>query len=71
LTGIIEQNIRRGTNAMSIVLKNELNTAMLEKKHVMLKEGGQISTKLMGPMIIMLVVAMAIIMVPAFLSMNV
>lgn len=70
LSGIIEQNIRRGTNAMTIVLKNELNTARLEKKHTMLKEGGQISTKLMGPMIVMLIVAMVIVMVPAFMSMK-
>lgn len=70
LSGIIEQNMRRGTGAMTMVLKNELNAAMLEKKHTMLKEGGQISTKLMGPMIIMLIIAMVIIMVPAFMSMN-
>lgn len=43
---------------------------MIEKKNTMLKAGGKISTKLMGPMIVMLIVAMAIIMVPAFLSMN-
>ena len=70
LSGIIEQNIKRGTNAMSIVLKNELANAMLEKKNTMLKEGGQISTKLMGPMVIMLVITMTIIMVPAIMSMH-
>lgn len=70
LSGIIEQNIRRGTSALTIVLKNELESSMTEKKNVMLKEGGKISTKLMGPMIIMLVIAIAIIMIPAFMSMN-
>ena len=70
LSGIIEQNIRRGTNAMTMVLENELESSMIEKKNIMLKAGGKISTKLMGPMIVMLIVAMAIIMVPAFLSMN-
>lgn len=70
LSGIIEQNIRRGTNAMTVVLENELESSMIEKKNTMLKAGGKISTKLMGPMIVMLIVAMAIIMVPAFLSMN-
>ena len=70
LSGIIEQNIRRGTNAMTVVLENELESSMIEKKNSMLKAGGKISTKLMGPMIVMLIVAMAIIMVPAFLSMN-
>lgn len=70
LSGIIEQNIRRGTSALTIVLKNELESSMTEKKNIMLKEGGKISTKLMGPMIIMLVIAIAIIMIPAFMSMN-
>ena len=70
LSGIIEQNIRRGTNALTIVLKNELESSMLEKKNIMLKRGGQISTKLMGPMIIMLVISISLIMIPAFLSMK-
>lgn len=70
LSGLIEQNIRRGTNALTIVLKNELESSMFEKKNIMLKRGGQISTKLMGPMIIMLVISIAVIMAPAFLSMK-
>lgn len=70
LAGLIEQNIRRGTKELSLVLKSELKEAMNEKKNNMLKSGGQISTKLLGPMVIMLIIAIVIIMVPAFMSMG-
>jgi len=70
-TGLIEQNMKRGTKELTVALRNELNEALLEKKVNMQKKGGQISTKLMGPMIIMLIIAIAIIMVPAFMSMGV
>ncbi len=70
LAGLIEQNMRRGTKDLSLVLKAELKEAMNEKKNNILKNGGQISTKLLGPMVIMLVISIVIIMVPAFMSMG-
>lgn len=70
LAGLIEQNMRRGTKELSLVLKSELREAMIEKKNRMLKNGGQISTKLLGPMVMMLIISIVIIMVPAFLSME-
>lgn len=68
--GILEQNLRRGSRELSYALKTEVNSAVLEKKNATLKMGNYISTKLLGPMIVMLVVSMAIIMVPALLSIN-
>ena len=62
--------MRRGTKDLSIILKSELNEAMNEKKNNILKSGGQISTKLLGPMVIMLLISIVIIMVPAFMSMG-
>ena len=70
LAGLMEQNMRRGTKELSLVLKGELKEAMNEKKNQMLRNGGQISTKLLGPMVIMLLIAIVIIMVPAFMSMG-
>lgn len=70
LAGLMEQNMRRGTKELSLVLKNELKEAMNEKKNHMLKNGGQISTKLLGPMVVMLIISVVIIMVPAFMSME-
>lgn len=71
LTGIIEQNIKRGTKDIVYALKNELNAAMSERKNEALKKGGEISTKLLGPMVIMLIVSLVIIMLPALWSVNI
>ena len=65
---ILEQNLKRGSRDLTNALKTEVNNAILAKKNSLLKEGNKISTKLLGPMILMLLVSMVIIMVPAFLS---
>lgn len=70
LSGILEQNLKRGAREVTYALKNEINNAMLERKHRALKKGGEISTKLLGPMVVMLIISIAVIMVPALLSMN-
>ena len=51
-------------------LKSEVNSAVNTRKNNVLKEGSEISTKLLGPMIVMLIISIVIIMVPAFLSIN-
>ncbi len=68
MVNIIIQNLRRGTREMTTVLKSEASGSILDKKHRKLKEGGEISTKLLGPMILMLIISIGIIIVPAFLS---
>lgn len=67
---IIEQNLRRGSKDMVYALKSEVNSAVNARKNSILKEGSEISTKLLGPMVIMLIISIVIIMVPAFLSIN-
>ena len=68
--GILEQNLKRGAREVTYALKNEVNNAMLERKHRALKNGGEISTRLLGPMVVMLIISIAIIMVPALLAME-
>ena len=70
LANIIEQNLRRGTKDMVFALKSEVNSVVNTRKNSVLKEGSEISTKLLGPMIIMLIISIVIIMVPAFLSID-
>ena len=70
LAGIIGQNLKRGTKEMSYALREEVNQALLERKNHGLKMGSLLSTKLLGPMVLMLVISMAIIMLPALMSMN-
>ena len=71
LANIIEQNLRRGSKDMVYALKSEVNSAVNIRKNNILKEGSEISTKLLGPMVIMLIISILIIMVPAFLSINI
>ena len=71
LAGIIEQNQRRGTRELLVALQAEQRSALSEKKNRALRMGSEISTKLLGPMIIMLVVTMVIVVVPSFLSMSI
>lgn len=70
LAGIIEQNQRRGTKELVVALQTEQRSALAERKNQALRMGSEISTKLLGPMIIMLIVTMTIVVVPSFLSMN-
>ncbi len=71
LANIIEQNLRRGSKDMVYALKSEVNSAVNTRKNNILKEGSEISTKLLGPMVVMLIISIVIIMVPAFLSINI
>lgn len=71
LANIIEQNVKRGSNNMIVALKEELNNATMEKKNTVLKEGTEIATKLLGPMILMLIISIVIIMAPALLSIKI
>lgn len=70
-SNIINQNLKRGTANMTVALKAELNNALLERKNNALKIGEEAGTKLMGPMIIMLIVGLVMIVVPALMSINV
>lgn len=67
---ILQQNIKRGTKEISAVLEMEITEAFQERKNNALKEGEEAGTKLLGPMIIMLLISMAIIIVPAFMTMR-
>ena len=71
LATIIEQNQRRGTKELILALQSEQREALAERKNRAMKKGSEISTKLLGPMVIMLVVTMIIVVVPSFLSMRV
>ena len=44
--------------------------SLFERKNTALKRGSEISTKLLGPMTVMLIVALVILMVPALMSIN-
>lgn len=71
MANIITQNLKRGTKELTEILKNEAENAIREKRNTKLKEGGEISTKLLGPMVLMLIICMGIILIPALMSMKI
>ena len=69
-SNIINQNLRRGSEDVCKSLEEELLRALGERKSSVLREGEEAGTKLLAPMIIMLILCIVIIVVPAFLSVN-
>ena len=61
---------RKGTKGLAEILENEVNDAYEDRKALARKKGEEAGTKLLLPMGIMLVISMAIIIIPAFLSMG-
>lgn len=71
LGNLLEQNIRKGTKGLRDILTAEVSEAFEERKVLAKKKGNEAGTKLLLPMGIMLVISMVIIIVPAFLSVNI
>ena len=65
---LLIQNLQKGSRRMSDMLEAESMEAWDERKRKARVLGEAAATKLLGPMMMMLVVVMAIIMIPAFLS---
>lgn len=71
LSVLINQNIRKGNNSLQKQLKEEADKAFEERKNLARKYGEEAGTKLLFPMLLMLVVVMVMIMYPAFVSFTV
>lgn len=65
---ILIQNLQKGSRRMADLLEKEALEAWDERKRKARVLGEAAATKLLVPMVMMLVVVMAIIMIPAFLS---
>lgn len=70
LVRILVQNLQTGSRGLCQLLEQEAQTALEERKALAKKLGEEAGTKLLFPMILMLVIVIAIIMVPAMLSFN-
>ena len=66
---VITQNIKKGSDGILVLLEKEAADSLVERKQTALRLGEVAGTKLLFPMMIMLGLVMAIIMVPAFMSM--
>lgn len=68
LSALLSQNIRKGSNDLLKMLRQEADSAFAERKNLAKKLGEEAGTKLLLPMMMMLCVVMVIIMIPAYFS---
>ncbi|MFI3172040.1 MAG: type II secretion system F family protein [Eubacteriales bacterium] len=68
---LLSQNVRKGTKGLSLVLEQEVREALEEKKNRIKQDAERAGTKLLMPMFLMLSVVLVIIVVPAFLSIQI
>lgn len=68
LSSILMQNLKKGSRGMAESLGYEVGLAFEERKNAARRMGEEAGTKLLFPMILMLVIVMAVLVIPAFLS---
>ncbi len=67
-SGLLIQNMKKGSNDMFLLLDKEVKEAFEERKSNGRRLGEEAGTKLLLPMMLMLGIVMVLIIVPAFLS---
>ena len=65
---MLSQNLRKGTKGLTELLGREAEDAFEERKNLAKKIGEEAGTKLMIPMFLMLIIVFAMVIVPAFFS---
>lgn len=68
---ILSQNLRKGSKGLTELLEREASEAFEDRRNLARKLGEEGGTKLMIPMFLMLIVVFAIVIVPAFFSIQV
>lgn len=68
LSALLSQNIRKGSNNLLLMMRQEASDAFEERKNMAKKLGEEAGTKLLIPMMMMLCIVMVIIMIPAYFS---
>ena len=65
----ISQNLKLGSRHLSELLEQEVNDALLAQKENIKKQGEEVSSKLLFPMVLLLFITMLIVIAPAMLGM--
>lgn len=68
LSGLLEQNVQKGSRQLRPLLEAEMEDAFDQKKALARRMGEEASTKLLLPLFLMLFIVMVMVSVPAFLS---
>ena len=68
LSALLAQNLRKGSNDLLQMLRQEADSAFAQRKSLAKKLGEEAGTKLLLPMMMMLCIVMVIIIIPAYFS---
>lgn len=68
---LLAQNLRKGSGGLTEVLGREAEEAFEDRKNLAKKLGEEAGTKLMIPMFLMLIIVFAIVIIPAFFSIQI
>lgn len=68
---MLAQNLRKGPKGLTDILEREAQEAFEERKNLARKLGEEAETKLMIPLFLMLIIVFAIVIVPAFFSIQI
>ena len=68
LCTLLSQNLKKGNNELLSILRNEADKAFSDRLDLVRKEGEEAGTKLLMPMVLMLLIVMVIIMIPAYMA---
>lgn len=68
LSALLSQNLRKGSNDLLQMLRQEADNAFTQRKSLAKKLGEEAGTKLLLPMMMMLCIVMVIIIIPAYFS---
>lgn len=71
LASVLTQNMRKGMAGIGRILNQEAENAFEQRKNTAHRMGEEAGTKLLFPMMLMLVVVMVILVVPACMTMNI
>ena len=68
LAALLVQNLRKGTKGLAEMLKGEAAQAFEERKAIAKRQGEEAGTKLLAPLFLMLAMVLVLVIVPAFLA---
>ena len=68
LSSVLVQNLKKGTGGLVLLLRKEAAEAFADRRERVKQSGEEAGTKLLVPMAGILVLILAIIMIPAFMS---
>ena len=68
---LLAQNLRKGSGGLTEMLGREAEEAFEDRKNLAKKLGEEAGTKLMIPMFLMLIIVFAIVIIPAFFSIQI